>query len=399
MMKHTMFPPRLDALTGIRFLAAIMVVLYHYWANFIPQVPPPRLVANGFMGVSLFYVLSGFILGIVYARGENPQVDKQRFYVARFARIYPAYLLSFVIEFPFVVWSISRSSDHVKKLGIAVGTLMAHLLLVHAWWTKLDWRWNPPSWSISVEALFYLLFPFIVVIVGGRVRRTGPLALMIVACFFITMLAPLALVSQGIGVNAEPRPPVFNFVTIAPIFRIPEFLMGFILSQIYKNLESQWDQRKLQLAGRLSTYAGVAVLVTVILLGGRIPFILRHDGVADLGFAAVIFGLATSHGLAARILSIPIVVLLGEASYGVYIFQAPILEFFSPLILKCSGANLSFQVASLSFYCLVLISFSLFSFKYIESPIRIWILTRYVSPAPANLSRKKVEVAELRAAD
>jgi hypothetical protein len=52
-------PTTTGCLTGIRFLAAILVVFYHYWANFIPQVPPPRLVAEGAMGVSLFYVLSG----------------------------------------------------------------------------------------------------------------------------------------------------------------------------------------------------------------------------------------------------------------------------------------------------------------------------------------------------
>src|SRR5579863_1305776 len=86
------------ALTGLRFFAALHVVFYHYAVGLLPY-PLSSVAKNGYVAVGLFFVLSGFVLAYNYA--DRP-MDIRTFWTARFARIYPAYLLAFVLIAPAV---------------------------------------------------------------------------------------------------------------------------------------------------------------------------------------------------------------------------------------------------------------------------------------------------------
>src|SRR5437899_1199941 len=98
----------IPGLTSIRFIAAFFVVIHHFSSGFFPSHLDSwlfkQLLRLSFIGVSLFFILSGYILTYVYlSRMDTPRIDKFSFWKARFARIYPLYFLSFMIQVPFAV--------------------------------------------------------------------------------------------------------------------------------------------------------------------------------------------------------------------------------------------------------------------------------------------------------
>jgi peptidoglycan/LPS O-acetylase OafA/YrhL len=108
----------------------------------------------GYLGVSFFFVLSGFILVYVYS---GRQIQKRRFWQARFARIYPVYLFSLIVSIPaLIMFSPMTRQAHLTFLA-----LTANPLLLEAWFPRLLFTWNPAAWSLSAEAFFYLVFPFV----------------------------------------------------------------------------------------------------------------------------------------------------------------------------------------------------------------------------------------------
>ena len=153
----------LPALTGLRFFAALAVAVYHLWQYDAWNAPAwvERVVGHGSVAVTLFFVLSGYILTYRYVDGGGLSTSSRRFWQARLARIVPVYVLGLVMSFPVVMALAKRS-------GVPVSTEMvkgaAALLMVQAWWPDWALSWNPPSWSLSVEVFFYVLFPVVVLL-------------------------------------------------------------------------------------------------------------------------------------------------------------------------------------------------------------------------------------------
>jgi Acyltransferase family len=171
---------QLRPLTSIRFLFALLVVVFHgqetleqggfeNWPFFAQAV-----ISHGYVGVSFFFVLSGFILAYTYRR----KLTKAEFWGARFARIYPAYLLAFIIILPIAIYAATLNGDR----GLAVFTTGLQLTLTQSWVPYTALQWNAPAWSLSVEAFFYALFPLLFLraqsLSAGKLLGTAALAYM-----------------------------------------------------------------------------------------------------------------------------------------------------------------------------------------------------------------------------
>lgn len=344
----------------------------------MPGVPKSRVFESGFMGVSFFYILSGYILAHVYLRDDRPKADWKKFYVARFARVYPAYALSLLIQFPLIGWLLLRHIGPTDNASIALRTLGAHILLSQAWWPGLAWRWNQPSWSISDEAFFYLLFP--VLAIWSLRQRNLVRIVILIGLTYLLMLTPAAgLLLHGVGWDESwPRPNSLLFVAFAPIFRVPEFMMGVLLFGLHRRVAATWSPARVTQFGKFATYLGLFTAAVVIFNGQWIPFAIRYNGIADLAFAELIFGLAVAPTLLSRILSQPFLVFLGEASYSIYILQSPIMDYFRPLTTRFHG------VALFAAYLATLILSSILCFLLIESPMRDRINGWYAAPRLAS---------------
>ena len=311
----------IPSLTGVRFLAASYVMLFHMWPLFMRSLPGGRywnqLVSLGYLGVSFFFVLSGFILARVYL-GEETALAAGRvsFWETRFARLYPAYLLSMLVSAPFIVANAGRHG-RVFQTVKAVVLVVSNGCLLQAWHPVLSGNWNRPTWSVSAEAFFYLLFPLI----GPRICRYKGELLGVIARLWLVSVSTSALCVALLGSNGVPlaRLEVFLF---NPVLRLPEFGVGICCGLLSLQLRRVYGLNKLALLSVLWVLLLVPTLV-------RLPWLVVSNGLLAPFFGLLIVNLSTSRGWITRILGSAPFVELGRASYSLYLFQFPILFWLS----------------------------------------------------------------------
>lgn len=351
--------PNLGALTGLRFFAAFSVVVYHFAMPALKNWPVPlvHLAGSGYTAVSLFFLLSGFILSYSYLdRQGSMRGTRRAFYVSRFARIFPAYFLAFVLAAPTnILWSLKIQSLQVATMKLATNALVV-LTFLQSWTPWTAWAWNFPAWSVSVEAFFYFTFPWI----APRLTRLRPRACFAAACglWLLSLLAPSLLYllhgtagAPGLGDRMQ------MVVEFNPLLRLPEFTIGILLGRLYR-MGCDFGR-----ASAAVSYLSVAALLAVLAFCPAIPHPLLANGLLVPLFACLLISLARNEGSLAWLLSQPVIMTLGEASFGIYILQIPVAY-----LLRLPPPYTSLPMFGI--YVLVLIVVSLLSWRFVETPLR-----------------------------
>ncbi len=312
-------------LTSARFIAALLVVLYHTsprsaGGGVISELSA-KLIDLGFAAVGFFFVLSGFILAIVYpAALKGPAL--LRFWVARLARIYPLYALSLAVDVPrLLAWRVAKMGFGTGIAAVAA-TLTAQLGFLQVWLPGTGGL-NHPSWSVATEAYFYLAFPLLLPLLGAMRGFRANLGMMLVLIGLIGAIA--------VGVHALSLPRASVVETLAghsPITRLPEFALGIVLANIRGHLQA--TGRRLH-AGEALLVLGLIGFVAIVAVSRSIPTSLLQSATLMPFNAAVILGLATTGGAIRRLLSWTPLVLLGEASYALYLLHVPVWNGFVAL--------------------------------------------------------------------
>ncbi len=290
----------------------MQIVAFHTGATFLSHARvPSRLVLvafRGYVAVLLFYILSGFILSYNYL-GQDLSKPRNRwkFWVARFARIYPAYLLAFLLSIPFAPST---------PLPVTLRNAFLMLTMTQAWSPYTAHVFNFTAWSLSVEMFFYLAFPFLLM----RLRNVSDRALWVVmsAALTIGIVIPMVLGAMTLPLTAEQK---WIFITSTPLFRLPEFIIGVSLGLLYIR------HKRDDLSNRGGMLATGAVLASLMLMATVWPATAEHYSMNSLlivPFAALVFALAQGGGWIGRFLTWRPIVILGEASYGIYILQFPV---------------------------------------------------------------------------
>ncbi|MCY7349458.1 MAG: acyltransferase, partial [Cytophagaceae bacterium] len=204
----------LPQLTATRFFAAFGIVIYHFGV-LVPSVAPfdipwvHDLFSYSCLGVSYFFVLSGFIMAVVYYQPTRT-LDRRRYWVARFARIYPLYALGLVLALIYPLLPLGESFQALTHTGSARASLRMvyehitshdptavalNFSLLQAWVHGYSMTINPPGWSLSIEALFYLSFPLVLHVA----YRLGIRALVAVALgiWVFSLVFQMALIRPG----------------------------------------------------------------------------------------------------------------------------------------------------------------------------------------------------------
>ncbi|MCX8527767.1 MAG: acyltransferase, partial [Candidatus Nanopelagicales bacterium] len=185
-------------LTGIRFIAAAWVVLYHFQVPLavvgvlsIPGVADVLRV--GRLGVDLFFALSGFILTHTYLTRLGPALRGRAtvdFWWLRLARVYPVHLVMIVIAGIAVVAQAKVSHEDLNRDWLNPIDLGKNLLLIQEWGPSPQRGWNFVAWSLSMEWLAYLLFPLLALVIWLLYRRA---ATAIIAVLWVAVLVPLVV--------------------------------------------------------------------------------------------------------------------------------------------------------------------------------------------------------------
>jgi peptidoglycan/LPS O-acetylase OafA/YrhL len=356
--------PRLPALTSLRFFAAFHVVIFHFLAMQILRGPAwyQKLSSIGYVGVTFFFVLSGFIL--VYTYAGRPMILKD-FWRARFARVYPAYAFSLVItgpwfffavltmDIPFFAWA----KAHLKLTSGLVVTLL------QAWVPQAALSWNPVAWSLSVEAFFYLLFPFLLVFL---MRRSQPQLFLIAAGSWLATLALSGLYvlrnpDHLTVVNADVLGASWlNALKFNPLARLPEFLLGMACGFLFLR-----SQRESKLALPL-VLSGIAAFAAVVGFSNVIPYPILHTALLGPAFAAIVYGFALRPRWGA-FLENRLLVLCGDASYSLYLLHSMIIGTFFH---DRTGQVVHQTFLGVFVFALIAITISALVYRFIEEPAR-----------------------------
>ena len=369
--------PSLDALTGLRFFAAISVVIYHFAQPAIAGWPWPlvELAGKGYVAVSFFFLLSGFLLSYSYLSVDGKMRGTWRsFYVARFARIYPVYFLAFLLAAPHdIATSVALNPGKTAAAKLLLGATTV-LTLQQAWTPWTAWAWNYPAWSVSVEAFFYLVFPWL----GQRLARLRLKTCFTAAAGFwlLSLTAPVLLfLFKGTTGAPDIDHRLLMAVEFTPLLRLPEFAVGILLGRAYRL------GLPFRLRGGVTSYCAMAAILAILAFCPSIPHAMLATGLLLPLFALLVLALAQGQGWLAHVLSTRTLVVLGEASYGIYILQIPVAY-----VLRVPPPHTSLRTFGV--YCVILLATSVISWRFVETPLRGWLRRTLMRETPAPSSVK-----------
>jgi peptidoglycan/LPS O-acetylase OafA/YrhL len=360
----------LPALTGMRALAAMNIVFFHFsnpkW--FGPFMP---IVDNGYVSVSFFLLLSGFVLAYNYReRADAGKMDARKFWIARLSRIYPVYLFSLVVSLGMLAQEWQAQTHAHFYLGLVLTPL-----LLQGWHPLLCTFWNTPAWTLSTDVLFYAIFPLVITWQGLRRRLTRPGAILAIMFGFWLLglvLPTLYTVFHPDGdlhIDRYSSGPWLRALKFGPVQHVPSFLFGVALASLNDFLP---EKSRLRL---IIGICGFVTVYTILYFGDRMPYVFMHDGLLMPFYGAIILGLA-GRSFLTKIFSVLPLIVIGEASYCLYILHFNLWNILhDSRILDRTG--LAIFDPWLSYLLLVLAA--LLAVRLIERPGQAWIKRRFQS--------------------
>lgn len=360
----------IDQLTSLRFFAAAAIVFHHSKDVFeLTRSVVSPVPLN--LAVSFFFVLSGFILTYNY-RNLRGRAEVQRFYEARIARIWPVHFLSFglvLLLIPKGLWTASAATSQIA------GITLSNLALLHAWAPFFGYffSYNGVSWSISTELFFYVAFPWLIQNWTQTWHYKSAIVLLIaVSALTLSTLQsvpgideqhPMQLSSIGIGY-------------ISPIVRIVEFLMGIWTAKLFIQFEDY--QGGSSVAWTVAEF--LCLVAAFILWKLCLEYAIRtkepnawqvylgsSGGAITFPFAIGV--MAFGRGWISKMLRLKQLVLLGQASFALYMTHQLLIAFV--YINKARYFSDVPDSALFLLYWSVCIVLSIGIFLYFEQPARI----------------------------
>lgn len=312
-------------LTGVRFVAAAWVMLYHFQPALAASgllVPVLHEVLRlGSVGVDLFFALSGFILTHTYLTRLGPKLTwsgSLNFYWLRLARVYPVYFVMLNVAGLAAVAEMVVKGEP-RRDWMTVPSYLKQVLMIQEWGPDPSRGWNFPAWSLSMEWLAYLFFPLLVLVVWRLRDRLGAWALSGIAFLCLTPLL-------YIGLTRDDDP--FLTQGWASTIRIgTEFTAGAFTYLAVRKWQDRAGAKRT--AGLLAWAVPVAIVVIAVVMGNIDG--LQWEGLPDeapRGYVVIIpllvlwlGSLALSDGGPSKFLSTHWLVLGGFISYSMYLIH------------------------------------------------------------------------------
>ncbi|MEU5713119.1 MULTISPECIES: acyltransferase family protein [Streptomyces] len=350
---------RLPSLTGMRFIAALLVFAFHTtWQTSFVAGGGGRFLGDvfanaGFYGVSFFFVLSGFVL----TWSARPQDTAPGFWRRRMVKIYPNHLVTFAAAAVLMLIA--------GEVFTTQGTL-ANLFLVQAWIPRIQVpnTMNAVSWSLSCELFFYLSFPLLLRLLNRLpVRRLWALAGVLAA---LTVLAPVV---ARYGIGGTPLPFIADgslsfeqiwFVYFFPPVRALEFVLGMVAARLV--LAGAWPRLGLLPAGLIAV-GGYAVNSTV-------PYLYGVAGTAALWLTPLVAAAATAdeHGTRSPFRGRALV-RLGELSFAFYMVHGLVVTYTFRWLVADTHLAPAVGAATLLGALLLALALAHALFTWVEAPL------------------------------
>jgi peptidoglycan/LPS O-acetylase OafA/YrhL len=358
---------QLSALTALRGYAVMWVMCFHFLYHVFKQRSYLRgldigdyeflsaLSSKGYLGVDVFFVLSGFVLAYTYREAfQGKAFDRPTltgFWIRRIGRIFPLH----VVVLAGLIFIDSADIRPVQIIAKPASDAIAYnFFLVHSWGIYPAWAWNSPSWSVSVEWGVYLIFPLITLLVptGSKARRC-----------LLTIASALGGLYWFIWRYNE-KSMDLN-IDYGLLRGLTEFITGYCLCSLYSSgFLKQWRWNL------ISPAIAASVLVAV--------FLGAQDMTIVLCICAFIYSSVFLSGVSAQVIANPVAVYLGKISYSLYLLQLPFYLFAGGLYRFTYQLPFWFHdertQASMAWgfivFILLLIALASLSYLVIETPAR-----------------------------
>lgn len=367
--------PRFDAMTTWRFVAGFHLVIFHEVIRQGVQFSQPlqNIIDAAFMQVTYFFLVSGFVFGMHYGGAvEKGTLHLRNFWLGRLSRLYPVYILSLLLALPFYLRDLSLANHGLKGALVPLGEqLVAKLLLIQAWFPKTATDWNPPSWAMSAVAFFYLTFPFFAKrIVQAPIKKAITFGVIAFVLSLIPALIYCATAPQGWVGNAFQNQTAWTvFCRLNPAIRLPEFLTGLVLARLYK---AGAFENITKTGCRVLVWGGILGILAFAAGSSYIPYMLLHHTLPILPYSALIVGMiaAETHG-GMGVLAKPFPVMLGNASFSMYILHVPLFLVTSYVAQKLFGTDRGIAIALVNL--VMAVGIAQLGVRYLEGPSRKWM--------------------------
>jgi peptidoglycan/LPS O-acetylase OafA/YrhL len=347
-------------LTGIRGAAALLVVLYHLFAKAIGtylhvrgvDFAFPTFLTRGYVGVDLFFILSGFLLFLIYEQDFDAGVNiagYTRFFSRRIARVYPAYIVMIFISYVEYIFSThSRAVIHITPIDIA-----ANVIMVQNWWPTFSTTLGV-SWSLSAEILAYLSMPFALFGLRSMIRWNVH-TIVAISVFLLIVLEGL------IRLNERDNLDIF-----LPPYSLLRCFADFYLGGIALQLLSHY-----QILRRIVSLSWVSVL-SVLFVAVALQT-CKNEILIIISFVFLVSCLSGNSAVANILFGNRIIFFFGEISYSLYLVHTIII----PIVYQFDryfrwGSLVSSVFVGSAITMGIIIAAATISYMAIERPTREW---------------------------
>jgi len=419
--------PDLPALTGLRFVAAFSVLIGHGFSWILSNHETPGGVVfwvsqiSGF-GMTLFFVLSGFVIHYNYGKLVTTKGMRgvAAFMWARFARLYPLFLLMMFVYVILSSRTLALLTGHPERFGSILQALPYFLLSIHAWvYTLIGDNpiidaiggGSPITWSISTEWFFYFAYPLVAwLILRARTPRFAAALALLWCALWIAVTVNLYDWSSVIdtwavrhygpiaGMQEHLQTSFVRWLLyFSPYVRLGEFLLGTLVAQLFINLERRPVSDRENLVSAIAFFTAVISIAVITYLNYNAIACTNIVCKMNMNFALaptaalLVFCGARYKNMGSRMLAARPIIVLGAASYSIYLTHDVVLG----IAVKLTGSakhSFAYDSMKLVFLLLVVFAISLTLYTYYESPARKLLRRRWAkSIPPAQSSSEELQ--------
>ena len=341
---------------GIRSLAVVGVILYHLL---------PTSLKGGYLGVPIFFVVSGYLITDLLRQEweQNGKINIWQFYVRRMKRLYPGLVFLLITASAYITLFQRGLFNNLR------GTVVSSLLYVNNWWqiknglSYFDRFANESPfthiWSLAVEGQNYLVWPILFVLLMVFVRKKKWIVYTVLGGSLISAILMMILFTPG----GDPTRVYYGTDT-----RLFSIWLGSALAFVWpstrlkKNIPKQ-AKRVLNLAGLISL---IALILFFFLLDDHYSFVY-YGGMLLVSLFCVVLVAVTAHPGASvnKWLTNPVFSWIGKRSYGIYLYQFPVMIFYEAKVANIADHVLLHTLIEISLILII----SELSYRYIERPL------------------------------
>ena len=358
----------IPAIDGLRALAVIAVMFYHLGFSWIP---------GGFLGVDLFFVISGYVITrmLLDSIAQSGGLDLRGFYLARLRRLLPALLFMLTTTIIAVgIWA----PDTIKRL--LVDTPFALTGTINWWLVANEQDYfesigRPPllqhTWSLAVEAQFYLVWPLILYFILKKFGKKHIPA----AALFIAAASGIALLLVSFSIDAANASKVSHVYFGTDTHSIGLFLgAALAVSWIPQNFRVELSRKGQNFIDGIGVFGFIGILATFLFIDASNPAMYKIAfPLAGIFGAAIIASIVHPASRFAPILQNKVLLWIGERSYAIYLWHWVIFQVTRPTV------DLAGQAWALySLRILIVFALADISLRYVELPIRRGVIQYWI---------------------